>query len=429
MRIGFLTERMLLGFGVDLVVHQTAARLVKMGFDVTVFTTRISDEFDAADYKLVNLSDHVAYTRDIFSLQFMTEAIRYLSRTDIDVWICQTPPFYYWLPHLRPPVIMVEHGTPPGKFFDRRQGKHLDAYTRDRFENVYRAFRPGDGLVAISNYIKSCLPTDVAQKCVTIHNGADHFPRASMEAAAAFRASLGLSPEQLMVLWVGRMEPANDRQPYKGLREFLEFAPVISRSNDRIRVVAVGRAEEDARPYLEKAGVIPVFNLPNETMAACYAAADVYINTSRWEGFNLALAEAQFQGTPVVAYNVCAHPEIVMNGNSGILVSSRQEFIAAVTKIASDESLRKTLGSGARKMSSRFTWDENAERIGKLIHGCHDYASSQSFSLEVPARIRKNLRYYLVTARNIYKREGAGVLIREFRGSFRRRIRKDEGSV
>lgn len=428
LRIGFLTERMLLGFGVDLVVHQSALRLQKMGFDVTVFTTRIGDEFSETDYRIVNLSDKVEFSHDIFSLQFMTDAIRFLSQTQVDVWICETPPFYHWLPHLRPPVIMVEHGTPPGKFFNRHLGRHLDAYTKDRYEKIYRAFRPGDGLVSISNYIKSCLPDDVAEKCVTIHNGADHFPRATIEAKAQFRKSIGISESECMVLWVGRMEPENDRQPYKGLKEFLESAPLLVKANPNIKIVGVGRAEPSAKAFLEKAGILPVLNLHNDMMPTCFAAADIFINTSRWEGFNLALAEAQFQGTPVVAYNVCAHPEVVTDGNSGFLVSNHRTFIDAVLKLAADATLRETLGTGARKLSSRYRWDDNVERLRKLIHGCHQYALTQPVSLDVPAQMKKSVKYFFVTARNIYRREGMSVLFREFRGSFKRRLKKVDSS-
>ena len=45
-----------------------------------------------------------------------------------------------------------------------------------------------------------------------------------------------------------------------------------------------------------------------------YAACDLYVTSSLWEGFNLPLAEAQACDKKVVAFDVCSHPEIVKNG-------------------------------------------------------------------------------------------------------------------
>ena len=45
-----------------------------------------------------------------------------------------------------------------------------------------------------------------------------------------------------------------------------------------------------------------------------YAACDLYVTASLWEGFNLTIAEAQACGKKVVAFDVCSHPEVVKNG-------------------------------------------------------------------------------------------------------------------
>lgn len=63
-----------------------------------------------------------------------------------------------------------------------------------------------------------------------------------------------------------------------------------------------------------------------------YAACDVYVTASLWEGFNLPAAEAQACGKKVVAFNLGSHPEIVKNG---ILVEKEniEEFAKAVIKL------------------------------------------------------------------------------------------------
>ena len=47
--------------------------------------------------------------------------------------------------------------------------------------------------------------------------------------------------------------------------------------------------------------------------------ADVFAHTSRWEGFGIVLLEAMLAGLPIVATRVSAIPEIVVDGDTGIL--------------------------------------------------------------------------------------------------------------
>ena len=63
-----------------------------------------------------------------------------------------------------------------------------------------------------------------------------------------------------------------------------------------------------------------------------YAACDLYVTASLWEGFNLPAAEAQACGKKVVAFNVCSHTEVVKNG---ILAekNNMKEFADAITKL------------------------------------------------------------------------------------------------
>ncbi len=406
LKIGFLTERMILGFGVDLVVHQTARRLVDKGHAVTVFTTWTGAIYQETPYSVVNLKETVNGPNDVCSPHFMVMGINYLARQDIDVWVIHTPPFYQWLEYLHSPVVMVEHGTPPGKYFPKKRGRGLDAKTRYRFDVIYQSLRPGDGLVAVSEYIRSQLPGKVRERTTVILNGGDHYPRATADEIEAFRKSVGVAHDQVMILWVGRITPGDDWQPYKGLREFVDIAPKLSRRCENIRIVAVGRAEDNARRLLEDAGIVPVFNLPMERMPAAFGAADIFLNTSKWEGFNLPLIEAQFQGTPVVAYHIGAHPEVVASGDSGILVEGKQQLLAAIEKLVKDPDRRADLAAGARKHASSFTWDDNAQQLERLIEGCCQQALRHGRSVTADVHAGKLPPYSIWKSRELIENLG-----------------------
>jgi glycosyltransferase involved in cell wall biosynthesis len=55
-------------------------------------------------------------------------------------------------------------------------------------------------------------------------------------------------------------------------------------------------------------------------VAAWLRRADLLVHPARWEGFGLALLEAMLAAKPVVATNVSSIPEIVRDGETGMLV-------------------------------------------------------------------------------------------------------------
>ena len=325
---------------------------------------------------------------------------------------------------------MVEHGTPPGKYFSYRQGKRLDRQTRRRHRNAFRSLRPGDGLVAISEYIRSELPMDVQRWTRVIYNGADHYPKASQQEIDAFRKATNVKPDEVLVVWVGRIQPQKDPQRYKGLGQLLRLGKKIQMEKSPIRLVAVGRGDESVEPLLKNVGVMPFLNQPREKMAAIYAGADIFLNTSKWEGFNLPLAEAQFQGTPVIALNVCAHPEVVSNGFSGVLVNSPTELFSTVVKLAKDPERRNQLSVGAIRHIAEFSWEKNIDELEKLIHCSLKIYQSKDPAQPLTVELKKNRKYYMDYAEYLLFQLGWKTFIKECCGWVKRRLpwrkRKEE---
>jgi len=72
--------------------------------------------------------------------------------------------------------------------------------------------------------------------------------------------------------------------------------------------------------------------VPDKLLPQYFAACDVYVTASLWEGFNLPAAEAQACGKRVVAFDIGPHSEIV---KKGVLVKKEntKEFAEAVIKL------------------------------------------------------------------------------------------------
>lgn len=68
-----------------------------------------------------------------------------------------------------------------------------------------------------------------------------------------------------------------------------------------------GKATPEDVAVVSKAGIECLANVSDQEMAEIYCAADVYANFSRWEGWNLGIAQALAYGLPVVASDIPAH--------------------------------------------------------------------------------------------------------------------------
>jgi glycosyltransferase involved in cell wall biosynthesis len=414
---------MTLGFGVDVVIHEQAKRLVRRGYKVTVFTGWKTDLYDDPEYDLVCLRRGKEIACNLYSPEFMKQAFSVINQYRIDIWIIHTPPFYAWRYCLKSPAVMIEHGTPPGKFFGYRHGKYLDAQTRKRQRSVFRKIRSGDALIAISEYIKFGLPVDVQRSTVVIYNGADHYAKALKKTTHEFKQALGIAQSETLVLWVGRIQPVKDPQPYKGLQCLIRIAEKIKKENRHIRILAVGRGDHSVKPVLEKQGITVLLNQPSEKMPVIYAAADVFLNTSLWEGFNLPLVEAQYQGTPVIALKICAHPEVVSDGHSGILVQSLADLAKSVLCLADDKDRLKKMSEAAIWHASKFTWDDNVNKLETIINASLNLVEAKnSDDDDEQAQLKKTLGYYLDYCTYLNHHFGWKTLLREFHGFLKRRL-------
>ncbi len=87
--------------------------------------------------------------------------------------------------------------------------------------------------------------------------------------------------------------------------------------------------------------------------AAWLARADVFAHTSRWEGFGIVLLEAMLAGLPVVATRVSAIPEIVVDGETGLLVPRRRRGGGRRGRLALCSPTRSGGGRSARPAGAR----------------------------------------------------------------------------
>src|SRR4051794_36090705 len=108
---------------------------------------------------------------------------------------------------------------------------------------------------------------------------------------------------------------------------------------------------------------------PRPQVLGLMATADAVVLTSAWENFPHGLVEALAMGTPVIATRVGGVPEIVADGQNGLLVEpgDAQAFAAAVNGFLDDSELRARLRAAAAGSVARFEQDAVYGRLEQIL--------------------------------------------------------------
>lgn len=176
-----------------------------------------------------------------------------------------------------------------------------------------------------------------------IHHGIDNQAFTPPKDRATARTALGLPPDGLLVGCFGRI------RAQKGTDLFIDAAIGLCETIPTLRALVVGRAVPKDEAFLaglkdrvRAAGlqdrIIFQAEVPVWKMADWYRTLDVYIAPQRWEGFGLTPIEAMACAVPVVAADVGAFSELVVDGKTGFIVGpgSAERLEQATAELLSD---------------------------------------------------------------------------------------------
>jgi glycosyltransferase involved in cell wall biosynthesis len=158
-------------------------------------------------------------------------------------------------------------------------------------------------------------------------------------------ADVGSEAEPPEVLYAGRLSAE------KGVLELVEAARGM-------KLVVAGDG-----PLRERVRGARGF-VPHDELQRLYARAAVVACPSRREGFGVACLEAMAHARPVVATSVGGLRDLVVDGETGIVVPPRDRAAlrAALERLLGDRELRARLGAAGRERArNRFSWDAVAD--------------------------------------------------------------------
>jgi glycosyltransferase involved in cell wall biosynthesis len=225
-------------------------------------------------------------------------------------------------------------------------------------------------VVAISKFVAGKrFPWLSQDRLAVIYNGVDLRP--FNEAKPTLRRELRLVGDDLLVGIVAQL------QPKKGIEDFLTIASKIPKKHLKARFVIVGtdltgggyssRLKEISR----RLGLVgKVFFIGfRKDIPAIIKSLDLFVYTAIGEPFGRVIIEAMAGFVPVVAYSSGAMPEIITDGEEGILLSpgDTRMMAAAVSSLLNEKRRREEMGKKGRvKVEKMFSNERHGREIEKL---------------------------------------------------------------
>jgi len=220
-----------------------------------------------------------------------------------------------------------------------------------------------DKIICISDAEKqSALDKKICKedKLQVIFNGVDIEAYENGVHGAVKRRDLNIPEDAFVVGMVGRISPQ------KAPDVFIKMAKLVRDKISTAHFIIVGNGEQEneIRKYAEDNGFSDSLHITGwvDNPMSYVELFDVACLLSRWEGFGLALPEYMMADKPIVASRVDAIPNIIRNGENGLLVEpdNYRDACQKVLEIYWNSKLRERLKENEMVSLHRF----DAKRVG-----------------------------------------------------------------
>ena len=367
--------------GVARYCQEMAKTVARRGHEVTVVAPafgaaqRAGDEGDADGFKVIRFPGGVfnlaAFPRLVFTLW------RTIRSAEWDcIHLCD------WPLVMAAAVMQRWHGF---EFIVTIHGTDVRIYRQAkiaRLVGVAQTLRRARLIVGNSAYtaglFRSILPEVPPDSVQFAHLGVASFwgERPGAAEIDVLKERHGIDPASRCVISVARL----DRRKGQNLTiQALGCLPADERARLTYLIVGhpgeAGYMEELKRGAVDRGVTIRFLaGLSDSEVRALVAGSEIFIlpgipsDAGKVEGFGLAYLEAAALGVPAIGARYAAVPEVVRDGETGLLVTpnSVPELAAAITELLNDATLLARLSGQAREFARQFTWEKCAEETYKI---------------------------------------------------------------
>ncbi|MFA5008363.1 MAG: glycosyltransferase family 4 protein [Candidatus Omnitrophota bacterium] len=218
--------------------------------------------------------------------------------------------------------------------------------------------------IAISNSVKAHLSQDLnipEEKIRIIYNGVC---QEEFSARKKTKTDYGFKKDTFVIGILGRISEE------KGHFLAVEAFKLLSYDHNNICLLVSGRGklEEELKTFIRLVEVEDKTKFLNLEAKNFLDIPDVLIVPSRKEGFGYVIIEAFLKEVPVIGFSAGAIPEIIKNGENGLLFTKYEGFCLkqAIEQLMSDKELREKIVKQAKKDAQVFSMENMALNMEKV---------------------------------------------------------------
>ena len=220
-----------------------------------------------------------------------------------------------------------------------------------------------------------CVSSDLMKKCrraglpgeklVQIDNAIDSEAYSAKLSRRAAKMKLGYDADQILVGSLGRLSTE------KGYDLLIEAFTRVARdySGLQLLVAGIGPEQQRLQELAEQSDAAIRFLGFCDDTVLLYNALDIFVSSSRREGMPNVLLEAMSMELPIVATRIAGVPDLILDGETGLLVESEQvrELELAIRNLLESRELRDRIGAAARRrIEDRFQFEDRIKKITSI---------------------------------------------------------------
>jgi len=255
-----------------------------------------------------------------------------------------------------PYVVSLRGSDVPGYTFSHSLFKPL----------IKLVWKNASRVVALSNGLKKlALNTYPNLNFDVVYNGVD------INVFKPLKNKNNKGGEKVKLICVSRL------MKFKGIQHLLLALSQMKLKNVELLIVGTGNFENDLKKLSAKLNLNKTVSFygycDNNKLPELYNDADIFVLPSLAEAFGLVFAEAMACGLPIIGTTAGGIPEVVRNGENGILVQpgNVNELKNALEELINNKELREKMGGKSIKIVQKnFTWDKIAKDYLRIYKEC-----------------------------------------------------------
>jgi glycosyltransferase involved in cell wall biosynthesis len=360
MKILHLTKKYLSIVGGDaFVVYNLKRQQVKLGHEVHVVTSNC-DEIDGREVLKFGISEHPfnldrITPRRIVSLVLLSFwGLKNLRKLSPDIIHSHSADLGFFISNAARiygvPVINTCHGIS----FNDKQYSFLKRFA-EKFFLKYAGFKK---IITVDMKGLHALNAAKIKNAVYVPNGIY---------LSRFQNRKKKENSKTKFLFVGRLEQQ------KGVMYLIKAADLLKNKNDfEIIIVGEGSEADNLMKTTRELGLIDLVSFKGKVgeqkLIEYYLGCDAFVLPSLWEGMPLTLLEAAAAEMPIIVSNVGGIASLFTHRESALIIKPEdvEALASTMLKLMEDKELREKLGSNARRLVEKFSWESTAKALDEI---------------------------------------------------------------